>query len=264
MFDNLIPVSPVTHLKSGWLAPDTYHFASTESVLPVVISEVMMLKDMPLAFVQKTPESPFNLVAIQSLHPGYNLYVNESGNWLGRYLPLFYRSFPFCMMPIENSDQTALCVQQGSYFNETCHEGNTRLFDDAGEMTESMSQQLSLVKMFDKGLRQTQSMISLLVSMDLIVPWDLYVQAGEVGTAKKIQGLFHIDENALYNLPPESLKKIMDQGAMALIYGQMFSEHCVEFLGVQYRTLNEKQKLQQNVSLDSMFNENDDEMFKFD
>jgi len=264
MFDNVSPISPVTHAKSGWLNPNTYGFAATESIVPVVMPEIMMLKDMTLAFTQKDSNSLFSLVGIQSLHSGYNLYVDENESWVGRYLPLYYRCYPFCMMPIKDSDQTALCVQQGSYFNEMSQEGDNRLFDDEGQMTGVMSQRLSLVKMFDKGVRQTRVLIDLLVSMNLIMPWDLYVQSGETGEAKKVQGLFHIDEKALYKLPAEKLKALMDHGAMALIYGQMFSEHCIEFLGVQYRNINEKNKLHQNVSLDNVFNENDDDMFKFD
>lgn len=263
MFDNVIPISPVTHRQAGWRTPNSYIFAATESLVPVVIPEVMMLKDMTLAFTQKTPESPYTLVAIQSLHAGYNLYVDESGKWIGRYLPLYYRCFPFCMMPIVDSDQTALCVQQGSYFNELAKKGDHHLFDDEGNMSSVLSQRLSLVKMFDKGLRQTKELIELLSSMNLIVPWDLYVQSGGVETAKKVKGLFHIDEAALYELSPDNLKILMSNGAMALIYGQMFSEHCVEFLGVQYRNLNEKNNLYKNATIDKIFGEDDDEMFTF-
>ena len=263
MFDNVTPVSPVTHREAGWKDPSSYLFAATESLVPVVIPEVMMLKDMTLAFVRSAPESAFSLVALQSLHAGYNVYVNDSGRWVGRYLPLYYRCFPFCMMPIVDSDQTALCVQQGSYFKTSCEEGDHRLFDDQGEMTEAMSQRLDLVKMFDKGLRQTKALIELLDSMNLIVPWDLYVQSGDVDTAKKIQGLFHIDEAALYELAPEQLKKLVTNGSMALIYGQMFSEHCVEFLGIQYRNINEKKNLFKNATIDAVFGEDEDETFKF-
>lgn len=263
MFDNVTPISPVTHRQAGWKDPNSYIFAATESLVPVVIPEVMMLKDMTLAFVQQSPESPFSLVAIQSLHSGYNLYVDESGRWVGRYLPLYYRCFPFCMMPIVDSNQTALCVQQGSYFKELAQEGDHHLFDDDGNMTVPMSQRLSLVKMFDKGLRQTKKLIALLTSMKLIVPWELYVQSGDVDTAKKVQGLFHIDEAALYELAPEQLKELVENGAMALIYGQMFSEHCVEFLGIQYRNINERKNLFKNATIDEFFAEDEDESFKF-
>lgn len=266
MFNKVEPISPVKHKESGWIKPADMTYAANEAVIPIVISEVMMLKDMPIAFSRKSDDGAFDLVAIQALHSGYNVYVDDRGKWLGRYMPLIYRCYPFKMMPIFNSDKTALCVEEGPYFLPKYKEGCIRLFNEDGSMSLDMKKQLNLIKMYDKSIKVTQRLVQQLDDMGLIQPWDLYMQAGSIDTAKKINGLYHIDESLLKSLTAEQHKELVNSGAMALIYGQLFSQHCLEYIALQYRLKNESSGVTISVdeSIDELFNEGSTDLFKFD
>ncbi|SBT18931.1 SapC [Marinomonas gallaica] len=266
MFENVVPISPVTHKNAGWVKPANLLFAAEQTVVPIVVAEVMMLKDMPLAFTRNAANDAFSLVGIQSLHSGYNVYIDDKGKWVGRYEPLLYRCFPFKMMQIENTQKTALCVDSGDFFNIESKESDIRLFNDDGSMSEEMTKHLNLVKLYDKSMGVTRKLVAQLDSLGLIQPWDLHMQAGSLETAKPIKGLYHVDETALKALTAEQHNALVKSGAMALIYGQLFSQHCVEFIGLQYRLKNEAVTFDSLVdtSIDELFDEGNKDIFQFD
>lgn len=268
---NYQPISPVAHREAGWKRPSRYSFAAEDVVVPVVMAELThLLTSMPLSFVHKSDDAPFQLVAVQSLQSGLNVYVAPDGRWLGQYVPAFYRSYPFRMMPIEGSERTALCADQaGDCFVPTAAEGDKRLFQDNGDLTTDLASMRTFMEAWEKNRRTTCERVSELNAHGLIVPWELHLSQGAVDASKDpnahpVKGLHRIDEAALKALPAEALQALTQSGALSLAYAQLFSEQRMTHLSRRYQLHSEWQRhLSANSALETLFAEDDDEALDF-
>lgn len=266
-----IPVSPVTHREAGWKRPSRYFFAAHDVVAPVVMAELShLLTSMPLAFVHKSEEAPFQLVAVQSLQSGLNVYVAPDGRWLGQYVPAFYRSYPFRMMPIEDSGRTALCADQaGECFMPTAGEGDKRLFQDNGDLTTSLASMRTFMEAWEKNRRTTFERVAELAEHDLIVPWALHLSQGEKEApedpnVQPVRGLHRIDEARLKALPAEALHALAQSGALSLAYAQLFSEQRMTHLSRRYQLHSEWQRhLSAGSAMETLFAEDDEDTLDF-
>ena len=69
-----------------WKNVTDYAFGAADTVIPLVGAELSKtISTMPTGFIKQ--EAGYELVAINSLQPGMNLYVAPDGKWLGTYIP---------------------------------------------------------------------------------------------------------------------------------------------------------------------------------
>lgn len=269
---NYIPVSPVTHRAAGWKRPSRYFFAARDVVVPVVMAELShLLTSMPLAFVHKGDDAPFQLVAVQSLQSGLNVYVAPDGRWLGQYIPAIYRSYPFRMMPIEGSERSALCVDPSEgCFTLAAGEGEKRLFEHDGELTEDLASMRTFMAALEKNRRTTLARVAELAKYVVIVPWALHLSQGEKDqsadpSAQPVRGLHRIDETRLKQLSAEALQALTESGALSLAYAQLFSEQRMTHLSKRYQLHREWQRhVSANSAMASLFAEDDEDVLNFD
>ena len=71
----------------------------------------MACHEMPLAFSEV--EGKLRIVALLSPIPGLNLFVSGTGEWLGTYVPLLLRTYPFRLTPDPSTKQLVLAVDDG-------------------------------------------------------------------------------------------------------------------------------------------------------
>ena len=82
-----VPLSKSAHLNAGVLSTGYTH-ARQQAVVPIVAQELpQVIPTLVVAFVAAQSGRGYDLVALQSLQPGVNLYVNGDGRWLGGYCP---------------------------------------------------------------------------------------------------------------------------------------------------------------------------------
>ncbi len=269
---NYQPISPVTHRDAGWKRPSRYFYAAHDVVVPVVMAELShLLTSMPLAFVHQTEDAPFQLVAVQSLQPGLNVYVSPDGRWLGQYVPAFYRSYPFRMMPVEGTDRTALCADQTSdCFALEAGEDDQRLFADSGELSPALTNMRTFMEAWGKNRITTNARVAELNEHGVIVPWALHLSQRQKASLEKseaqpVRGLHRIDETKLKALPGDALTALAQTGALSLAYAQLFSEQRMAHLSRRYQLHSEWHRhLANNDSLDVLFAEDNDDTLEFD
>lgn len=260
------------HQHAGWKAISDMSHAKELPLVPLLAEEVNhALAVMAIAF-SPTPhtESGFELVGIQSLQPGQNLYLHTDGRWLGGYKPAYYRKYPFALLPDEEKKDLHLCIDADSgLFHEQAEEGDQPLLNEDGTPTEDLAKILTFLNQCHQNQQLTQTLITALKEAGLIHPWSLEVKDPE-GNSAPVNGLFHIDQKALQELAPDVLSDLNKSGALALAYGQRMSELKLKNLQ-QLGTIRaqSEQQLQaqqkaQNENLDHLFGEEQEEdIFKF-
>lgn len=260
-----IPIGREQHQYAGLAPKKGYAFASKEALVPVLAEEMPhILPTIPTGFVYSEDTKAYQLVAIQSLEPGLNLYIHPDGRWFGGYTPSAFRGYPFALLPAESSDKLVLCIDTDSgLLHPEAEEGDQRLYTPEGEPVERLTQTAEFLQKRAVGQQQTNAIVAQLAKLDLIVPWNVQLQLTDQEKREPIavKGLFHIDEQALRSLPAEQLKELSQSGALALAYTQLLSEHRMKGLLRLYEL---RKKIKQNDAsveepdLDALFGDEDD------
>ncbi|MFS2161955.1 SapC family protein [Pseudomonas sp. Pseusp122] len=219
-----IPINLEEHKDKSWVRHPTLSFAKKDTVAPVFINEVALaLHSLPLAFVKQGER--FVLVVVMGLKPGENLLVSEDGKWLSHFLPATYRCSPFELIEIPNSQEQVLCIDETRISNKSVGDP---FFKESGEISESVSEAFDFIKGLYSARIATQIACSKLSEHNLIMPWD--VKLDNDGEIETVNGLYKIDETALYGLTDEGFLDLRESGAIGVIYAQLFS-------GTKLRTL---------------------------
>lgn len=216
----LTPITPERHSKKKWNHTNDYAFAAGDAVITVVgveLSEV--LTSMPIGFIEQ--EAGYQLVAITSLQQGTNLFVAPDGKWLGPYIPVALRAYPFRMVQQKNTENFTLCINEATGLVVESEEGEHAFFDDQGEATEEMKNIITSLSQIEVNRIATQKAVSALADASLITPWALNIKQGE--EIVPVNGLFHVDEAALNELDDEDFSTVRKAGGFAVAYAQIFS-----------------------------------------
>lgn len=255
---NWTPLSRSRHAKAARRPYANYQHAATSTFSPVLMVELSKLNGLyPLAFVQQGRS--YQLVALHGLQPGVNLYVNSQGQWQAPYIPAWHRSHPMRLLTNEDNGEQVLCVDEASslYQSQTSADGE-RFFDDQGELSASMQGIFNFLQQCHHNRQITDTLVQQLADAGLIQPWALQVQA-EGGTPITINGLFHINEAALQQLPGETLGRLAASSALGIAYAQLLSADRIAEL-LQRHQLRAQQQGQQSAApdLDKLFGESGD------
>jgi hypothetical protein len=258
-----VPLSKTTHSESGLVAAGC-GFALEQAVVPLVAEELpQTLPTMAIGFVRAANENGFELVALQSLQAGVNVYVHTNGRWIGGYRPAWYRAHPFRLMRDEQTDRYVVCVDESSAaFEKQAGEQSERLFDGEGELTERTQGTVTFLEKLQKATRVTQALVGRLDEAGVIVPWALTTRNPGREEGQQVKGLYHIDEAALKALEPEVLAQLASSGALSIAYTQLLSEHRLQGLSRLYdlrNQANQQAKPAGDVDLEDLFGEEDDD-----
>ncbi|UZE95136.1 SapC family protein [Alkalimarinus alittae] len=271
---NYVAIQRSLHRAAGFTPSSNYSFATSIATVPLLQAEIPnAIAQMPIAF-QITPQGSsetFNLVGLQSLSPGKNAFLMPDGLWVGGYMPAFYRAYPFALLPNSEKQQLQLSIHS-SAINDTPTEQDTRFFESDQSLTPRLQEISNFLAESMKNRQATLAMCKALNEANLIVPWDIHFNiAVENGQPqeKVLQGLYHIDLEALKNLPPEQLAELNSSGALGMAYGQLHSESRLKALTeietAQQTLANQMAETndQTEPDLDDLFGDKDD-LFSFD
>ncbi|GAA3574562.1 SapC family protein [Marinobacter xestospongiae] len=262
-----VALSKSAHRSAG-VRPTNLAHALEQAVVPVVAEEVpRVLPTMPLAFVKTPSGEGFELVALQALQPGTNVYLHTDGRWIGGYRPAWYRSHPFRLIPDESGSRRVLCVdEEAEAFEKEAGPDSRSLFGPDGEPTEHTRNLISFLEQLEQGREVTHAAVSLLAEQGLIVPWEISARNAKGETGFDVQGIYHIDEAALKALEPESAAKLLKSGALSLAFSQLLSEHRLQGLVRLYELRSEANRRKaavDDVDVESLFADDDDDDLTF-
>lgn len=249
-------VRPSRHADAGWLPYTDYKHAEGFTTTPLLMAELpQAINIYPLAFVQD--DDKYQLVALHSLRPNLNLFVNPQGKWLAPYVPAWYRSYPMRLLQDETNNNYLLCVDEASpLFQEKVAEGGQAFFGADKKPSEEAQQVINFLQQCQQNRLITERQVQRLADAGLIRPWEIKLK-NEDGNTQSIDGLFHIDESALQQLPGATLEELAKTGALALAYAQLFASARIKDLETRYQYY-QKHQASQELDLDKILGDDDE------
>lgn len=218
-------VSRERHGSKYWQKHSSYAFAVDEILCPLVAEELpKAVLALPIGFVADGEH--FAPVAVQGLTLGQNLYVAGDGQWLTSYVPARYRSYPFQVVPNDQSE-LLLCIDEGSGLISDI--SGDFFFDADGKPSESVAKIMDFFHQVEANRKLTLEVVDVLKQHGLIQPWLITIE-DEQGE-QTLHGLFRIDEAALNALSAEALAAVRDAGGLTVAYCQLLSMQHLATLG---------------------------------
>lgn len=215
-----VAVTPEQHASKRWRAPSNFTFAAHDSVAPLVLAEIgAAAVAMPLAFVKNGEQ--FELVAVLAYTVGENVFVTPNGQWIGRYVPVVYRTRPFRFLRAENSKDTVLCVEETSDLVSDGGEGEP-FFAHGGEPSSALKANMELLQHAERSRQMTAAAASALHDAGLVEEWPVTIQT-PTGEAQRIGGLYRVNEAALAAASDDTYLQLRRTHAIPLAYAQLFS-----------------------------------------
>lgn len=228
MFTSITALSPPRHAGHLWRRYDSYAFAATSTVIPLVGAEFTKAAHaFPIAFTREADS--FAPVAVLGVEPGRNLFVTADNRWIGAYIPARLRGYPFIQAQTPDG-RTLLCVDEASGLLSAAEEGadGEPLFTEDGALTEPVQAIAGFLTEIEKNRQMTQAAVARLAAAEVIQPWSIPVTIG--GAPRTVTGLYSVDEAALRALPDPAFVELRQHGALTLAYVQLFSREHVALL----------------------------------
>ncbi|NEV61119.1 SapC family protein [Thiorhodococcus minor] len=225
MFRDMKPLDRDQH-RCLRLAPNQpFLHAAKEMLVSVVAAEASQIaREYVIVFPGGESGLPAALLGAQE---GVNAYVNEQGQWVGRYIPAVVRRYPFQLLsrgPVDEgkAGETRFAIlidESAPHLAETAGE---RLFTDAGEPTATLLRVQQVLTALEQERVRTNALVSQLDQQGLLVDRVVKIQpSGQ--DVRQVSGLRVIDPKRLNGLTADALKALHTTGALELAYAHLLS-----------------------------------------
>lgn len=193
-----------------------YAHARDSNIVAIVLPELGdCASNFPLAFLRNPDDQRYTLAALLGLGKGDNVYFGEQF-WSSTHVPLSIQRYPFLIgfddKATEDNAPLVPCIIADSPLVSS-KEG-LALYNGEGKDSEFLQGRMRLLRTLWDGEQQTRQFINRLMELDLFVPLDIELLQ-QKGEARKVGGLYTIDEARLKALDAETLKSLMDMNFLA-------------------------------------------------
>jgi hypothetical protein len=238
---NVTPVDRDRYGRKRWRRPDGFGFAANLAVAPLGGSEFSQaIATYPIGFIEGSAGS-YMPVAVMALSKGGNLFVGPGGQWLGGYIPVLLRTYPFSLIRTDNGEGGALGIDEDSGLivdnGEGEGEGVEEFFAADGTLAPTTKTIAELVHFAERDQVMTALAVSALAEAGVIKPWPLAMQVGDQQIT--VSGLHSVDEAALNALDDATFLKLRKASSLVIAYGQLLS--IVQAQGLARLTLMRRQ-----------------------
>jgi SapC len=220
---NIVPVDRERHGRKRWRRPNGFEFAANLAVAPLGGSEFSQaIATFPIGFIERSPGS-YMPVAVLALSKGGNLFVGPGGQWLGGYIPIVLRSYPFSLIRTDGVEEGALGIDEDSGLVVDNGEGDSleEFFAADGTLAPTTKAIGELLHFAERDQVATTRAVSVLADAGLINPWPLTMQVGDRQIS--VNGLHSVNEAALNALDDATFLKLRKASSLVIAYAQLLS-----------------------------------------
>ncbi len=226
-YKSLTPLSSQAHANFAVDNRTSLEFTRGTHAIPITVDEfASAARSFPIVF--STGETPAPLVLL-GLQEGQNFFLNEDGTWRANtYVPAYVRRYPFILARIRpESEDLSLC------FDDKCEEigeGKEQPFFDGGEPTQVTKNVLSFCEEFEKSIQRTHAFAQELKTQGLLMDGEVSIQMSGSDKPSVYRGFQMVNEEKLKELRGDQARKLIQNGALPLIYAHMMSVQIIREL----------------------------------
>ena len=220
-YKDLLPLSSVDHADYHARSLDAAEFLVGQHAVPLTSDEfVSASRYFPIVF--SSGDNPVPL-ALMGLNEGVNIFVDDQGKLINPvYVPAYVRRYPFMLARLNpDSEDLSLCFDPTSPAIGKFEEGDA-LFAD-GQPTEPVNAVLEFCRTFEEAGQRTSMFVEELKKADLLMDGEVAIQPEGNDKPFIYRGFQMVDENKLRELRGDVLRKMMQNGILALIFAHLFS-----------------------------------------
>ncbi|MBA3668045.1 MAG: SapC family protein [Sphingomonas sp.] len=195
---------------------------ATAHAIPMTVDEFSLAQRyFPIVF--SAGENPVPL-ALMGLHEGTNTFFGPDGTLIdtSAYVPAYLRRFPFVLARLrDDSDELSLCFDPTAGAVGEFDEGEA-LFDGE-EPSEATKAILQFCEQFEQAGQRTQAFMAELIESKLLMEGEVAIQPEGADQPFVYRGFQMVDEEKFQNLRGDELRKLNQNGGLALIMAHLFS-----------------------------------------
>jgi hypothetical protein len=222
LYNGLEPLSSNQHGKAHVKRLDRAPQVATTHAIPVTVDEFGLIqRSFPIVF--SAGENPVPL-ALMGLNEGVNTFLDADGKLIepNVYLPAYLRRYPFMLARLRpDSDELSLCFDPTSGAVGEFEEGEA-LFD-GDQPTESTKAILQFCEQFETAGQRTGAFMAELTKSGLLMEGEVAIQPEGSEQPYVYRGFQMVDEEKLRELRGDELRKMNQNGMLALIFAHLFS-----------------------------------------
>jgi hypothetical protein len=224
IYEKIQPLSSELH-RNYAVQVDNYKFAESLISVPILANEIAFAaNDFPIVFSATGVEGEYIPLAMMGLKSGENLFINEQGQFTTRYIPGFFRRYPFVLSGDKANDAMTLCIDDESTFVYKDGAKGNRLFDDAGQQSLYLKEVLEFLKDYHVRAEMTQTFCKRLHELDLLEPMQANITFnGHPEANINLTGFFAVKREKLKALSDADALDLFKKDGMELIYSHLQS-----------------------------------------
>ena len=190
--------------------------------IPVTVDEFSLLqRHYPIVFSVGQTAVP---LALMGLNEGVNVFLDENG--ISReqniYIPAYMRRYPFLLARLRpDNDELSLCFDPNSGAVGDFENGEP-LFD-GDQPSEATKAILQFCEQFETAGQRTAAFVEELNKQNLLMDGEVAIQPEGAPQPFVYRGFKMVDEEKLRELRGDELRKMNQNGMLALIYAHLFS-----------------------------------------
>ena len=220
-YEDLEPLSSAVHQNFKTRSSDKAPFLVNSHAIPITIDEFISVgRFCPIIFSVGETSVP---LALMGLNEGVNVFVDAEGKLLGEtYVPAYVRRYPFMLARLQpDAQELSLCFDPTSGLVGDFEDG-TPLFD--GEKpSEATNNVLKFCEEFELSAQRTVQFMQELKDADLLMDGEVSIQAQGSDQPVVYRGFTMVNEEKLRELRGDELRKMNQNGMLALIFAHLFS-----------------------------------------
>ena len=222
IYENIQPLSSETH-RDWSVAVESYQFVSGIISAPLVSSEVIPAsQEFPIVF-SKVGEDYVPL-AMMGLREGENLLINAEGRMTTRYIPGFFRRYPFMVGSGENEENMLVGIDVDSSAIIKDGSKGQKLFTEDGQQTPFLIEVIEFVKDYQFRADIAKVFCGRLKELELLEPMTANINiGGDTGTNLNLRGFYVVSKEKLKALSDEAILDLFKKDGLELIYAHLNS-----------------------------------------
>ncbi|USI72917.1 SapC family protein [Sphingomonas morindae] len=232
-YNDLTPLSSALHADWRFRPAEKVPFLAQVHAVPLLAEEfIQAQRHYPIVF--SAGENPVPL-ALMGLNEGVNVFFDEDGMLRepATYVPAYVRRYPFMLARLRpDTEELSLCFDPSAEALGAFAEGDA-LFDGSApsEFTKGV---LGFCEQFEQASQLTGAFVRDLIENKLLIDGEFSAQPNGAPEPYVYRGFQIVSEEALRNLRGDLARKLIQSGALPLIYAHVFSlQKLAELFGRQ-------------------------------